>query len=55
MKYDFPMDRFHFARDSLWQTLADEPQFVELLDHLNQHAAEQRSLLLSMDRQEAEQ
>ena len=47
MKYDDAFDRFYFARDSLWQTLADEPQFIELVEHLNQHAAEQRAILLS--------
>ena len=46
IKYEFPINRFYFARDSLWQTLADEPQFVELVEHLNQHAAEQRAILL---------
>jgi TolB-like protein/tetratricopeptide (TPR) repeat protein len=46
MKYDFPLNRFFFARDSLWQTLADEPQFVELVEHLDQHAEEQRAILL---------
>ena len=55
MKYDDSFDRFYFARDPLWQTLADEPQFIELLEHLNQHAADQRGLSLSMDSQEAEQ
>ena len=49
MKYDWIFDRFFFARDSLWQTLADEPQFIELVEHLDQHAAEQRVILQAMD------
>jgi TolB-like protein/cytochrome c-type biogenesis protein CcmH/NrfG len=49
MKYDIPMDRFYFARDSLWQTLSDEPQFVELVEHLDQHADEQRVILQAME------
>jgi TolB-like protein/Flp pilus assembly protein TadD len=49
MKYDDAFDRLFFARDSLWQTLADEPQFIELVEDLDQHAAEQRVILQAMD------
>ena len=49
MKYDDPFNRIYFARDSLWQTLADEPQFIELVEHLDQHAAEQRMMLQAME------
>ena len=49
LKYDWGFDRFFFARDSLWQTLADEPQFIELVEDLDQHAAEQSVLLQAMD------
>jgi hypothetical protein len=49
MKYDWGFDRLYFARDSLWQTLADEPQFIELVEHLDQHAAEQRVILQAME------
>ena len=49
MKYDDPFDRFYFARDGLWQTLADEPQFIDLVEHLDQHAAEQRVILQPME------
>ena len=52
IKYDYAFNqfisaRFYFASDSLWQTLADEPQFIELVEYLDQHAAEQRAILLS--------
>jgi len=49
MKYDWTFDRIFFARDNLWQTLADEPQFIELVEHLNQHADEQRVILQAME------
>ncbi len=48
MKYDWAFDRIFFARDNLWQTLADEPQFIELVEHLDQHADEQRVILQAM-------
>jgi TolB-like protein/Flp pilus assembly protein TadD len=49
MKYDWAFDRIFFARENLWQTLADEPQFIELVEQLDHHAAEQRVILQAME------
>jgi len=52
-QYDWQLDQIYFARDTLWQTIADEPLLAERIEHLNQHAAAQRDILQATQKQTA--
>jgi hypothetical protein len=51
-KFEGAFDRTYIIRDKLWQEIADEPQLLDLIDELEQHVAEQQSVLQAMERQE---